>query len=89
MAKLTDLIHWETHRTDPNPVGEHTVQLESQSLTVRFPRGGYVWHRPTAVLVDDDRRIPIVDVTRITLWLLAGLTVVMPILISILTKTRE
>lgn len=89
MAKLKDLIHWDTHRTDPNPVGGHTVQLESQSLTVRFPRGGYVWHRPTAVLVDDDRRIPIVDVTRITLWLLAGLTVVMPILISILTKTRE
>jgi hypothetical protein len=45
---------------------------------VRLPKGGFVWNRPTAVLVEQDgqaRRIPIVDVTRILQVGLLGLAV--------------
>jgi hypothetical protein len=45
-----------------------TVTPRSRALVVRGPRGGLVWNRPTAVLVERDGkscRVPIVDVTRI------------------------
>ncbi|MGD9029919.1 MAG: hypothetical protein PVG25_08905, partial [Anaerolineae bacterium] len=44
------------------------VTPQSQSVTVRWPRGGWVWNRPVAVMVGRDeerKRIPIVDVTRV------------------------
>lgn len=65
--QITDFVHWERTAGEPIPVGDYTVAPESQALSVRLPFGGFVWNRPTAVLVDDgngQQRIPIVDVTR-------------------------
>jgi hypothetical protein len=56
-----------------------TVTPQSRALIVRLPNGGFVWNRPTAVLVEQHgraRRIPIVDVTRILQAGLLGLAMV-------------
>lgn len=89
MAKLQDFIRWETHTTDAAVIGGKAVQLESQSLSLRLPLGGFVWHRPTAVLVHPHERIPIVDVTRIALWALGAATAVIPIIILFLSKKKK
>lgn len=67
MGKGDGPIRWETSSGDHISVGELTVTPLSQALSVRWPHGGWVWNRPTAVLVerhDATERIPIVDVTR-------------------------
>lgn len=63
---------------EPVTVGGITVTPRSKALIVRLPKGGLVWNRPTAVLVERDgqaRRIPIVDATRILQVGLLGLAV--------------
>ena len=55
-----------------------TVTPQSRALILRLPKGGLVWNRPTAVLVEQEgrvRRIPIVDMTRILQVGLLGLAV--------------
>jgi hypothetical protein len=59
-------------------VHDVTVTPQSRALMVRLSKGGLVWNRPTAVLVEQDgqaRRIPIVDITRILQVGLLGLAV--------------
>lgn len=44
------------------------VTPESQALTVHLPFGHFVYHRPLAVVIEQDgqvNRIPIVDITRV------------------------
>jgi len=63
---------------EPVTVDDVTVTPRSRALVVRLPWGGFVWNRPTAVLVEQDgqaRRITIVDVTRILQVGLLGLAV--------------
>jgi hypothetical protein len=55
-----------------------TVTPRSRALVVRWPKGGLVWNRPTAVLVEHEgqlRRVPIVDVTRVLQVGLVGVAV--------------
>ncbi len=80
MRSVMDRLGAREASAEPVTVDDITVTPQSQALVVRLPRGGLVWNRPTAVLVEQDgrvRRIPIVDVTRILqvgLLGLAGLT---------------
>lgn len=75
---------------EPIAVGGVTIYPESRALVVRLPFGGFVWHRPTSVVVQragSTERIPIVDVTRVAqVGLLVGTLVLM--LVS-LRKTRQ
>jgi len=61
----------------PRRVEGLTVTPESQALVFRWPRGAWVWNRPAAIRVERDdgttERLPIVDVTRISQWVLGGL----------------
>ena len=60
---------------EPVQIGDVTVTPQSRVLAVRFPYGGFVWHRPAAVLVERNgrsQRIPIVDITRIIVLAAAG-----------------
>jgi hypothetical protein len=60
-------------------LGDVAVTPQSRALAVRWPRGGCVWNRPVAILVERDgrkRRVPIVDVTRVAQLGLYGLSVV-------------
>jgi hypothetical protein len=63
----------------PVTVDNVTVTPRSRTLVVRLPKGGFVWSRPTAVVVEQDgqaRRIPIIDLTRVAQVGLLGLALV-------------
>lgn len=60
-----------------------TVTPESQVLKIELPFGGFVWQRPTAVIVNEEhggvRKLPIADVVRtavFAIWGFAALLVV-------------
>jgi hypothetical protein len=78
MRSVMDMCGAREVSAEPVTVDDVTVTLRSRALVVRLPKGGFVWNRPTAVLVEQDgqaRRIPIVDVTRILQVGLLGLAV--------------
>jgi hypothetical protein len=78
MRSVIDRLGVREASAEPVTVGDVTVTPRSKALVVRLPKGGLVWNRPTAVLVERDgqaRRIPIVDVTRILQVGLLGLAV--------------
>ncbi|HVN54252.1 MAG TPA: hypothetical protein VMT46_07970 [Anaerolineaceae bacterium] len=69
----------------PIQVGAFKVIPESQSISIHFPFGGFVYNRPIAVQVERDGtldRIPIVDVTRLALLGLAGFSFFFTIVLS-------
>jgi hypothetical protein len=83
------LIQKETRLGVPIKVGKRTVMPQSQAITIRFPFGGFVWNRPTAVLVTEDNQtttIPITDPTRLALWTLTGITVLVSLLIRLFKR---
>jgi len=59
-----------------------SIKPQSRVLTARWPQGGWVWNRPCAVLVkqgERERRVPIVDVTRVAQLALYGAAAVFTI----------
>lgn len=90
MTHLTDFIQLKTVQGTAVHTPHHTLILESRALTIRFPYGGIVWQRPTAVLVQQNnqtRRLPIIDITRIAAWSLLGLGLLLPLLLrTIISK---
>jgi hypothetical protein len=61
-------------------VNGRTITPQSQLLQIRLPFGGFVWHRPVGVLVDEGdgrptQTIPIPDITRRALWILLILAI--------------
>jgi hypothetical protein len=80
---MMPFIQKEIHVGDPMTVGERTITPQSQAWVVRLPFGGLVWNRATAVLVTENNQtttIPITDPTRLALWTLAGLVVMVTLL---------
>ncbi len=78
MTRLGEIVQLQTHQGTPTTSGNITVTPESQALSLRLPFGGFVWNRPTAIVIEVDRerqRIPIVDVTRIAELALVGLMI--------------
>jgi hypothetical protein len=76
MRSVMDMLRAREVSAAPVTVDGVTVTPRSRALVVRLPKGGLVWHRPTAVLVERDgqaRRLPIVDLTRILQVGLLGL----------------
>jgi hypothetical protein len=74
---------WYTQTADPITIHNRTITMESQVLSLRFPFGGFVWQRPTAVHVTENNQthtLPIVDPTRQALWVLAGISFVVSLL---------
>lgn len=62
-----DVFQWQRVSGQPLVVNGLTITPQSRALIVRLPVGGFVWHRPIAVVVEQDgqvKRLPIVDVTR-------------------------
>jgi hypothetical protein len=71
MAGQEPLIDWQKRRGETITVGDVRVTPESQALTVRWPQGGLVWNRPMAIWVHrngEQRRIPILNITRAIVW---------------------
>ncbi len=64
---MSQWIQWKTQSGRAIQVGDVTVTPQSQSLSLITPWGGWVWNRPTAVLVQQNGRTttyPISDITR-------------------------
>jgi hypothetical protein len=79
VAGMRDLIQLHTFAGEPTTTGDITVTPQCKALSIHWPRGGLVWNRPVAVLVERDgqtRRVPIVDVTRAVQLALWGLSFV-------------
>jgi len=71
MVSLHDLVRLDTIAGPPQTIGEVTVTPHSQRLIVRWPNGGWVWHRPAAVEVERDGQVehlPVLDMTRMAQW---------------------
>jgi hypothetical protein len=87
MPQFSDFIRLENTFADPIVVGDTKITPQAQAFSVRFPFGGIVWNRPTAVLVERDdltQRIPIVDVTRVAQIVLFGLVLSISVIITLL-----
>jgi len=87
MVKLTDFIQLKTVQGTAVQTPHHTLIPESQALIIRFPYGGFVWQRPTAVLVqqgDQTQRHPIVDVTRLATWSVRVASLLLPPLLHLI-----
>ena len=71
---MAALIERRTTSGSPIVMGNVRATPQARAVIVHLPFGGFVWHRPTSVVVERDGRIEhqsIVDVTRIaqvTLW---------------------
>jgi hypothetical protein len=68
MRSVLDVLSAREVSAEPVTVGDLTVTPRSRALVVRMGNGGFVWNRPTAVLVERGgraRRIPIVDYSRV------------------------
>lgn len=82
MTRLKEQFQVQTVVGQPVIVGDISVTPQSQAIIVRLPIGGFVWHRPTALLVKQEgqeKRIPIRDLTRILQLGLLGFSVVLSI----------
>jgi len=92
MRGFNDLVQWQKASGRSVVVHDLTLTPQSQVLTVRFPQGAFIWHRPTAILVEQNGRVemlPIVDLTRlIQLWLV-GLGAVIITVISFVQLARR
>ena len=97
MARLKDVIQWQTISSSPVTVGDVAVTLQSQALTVHWPFGGFVWNRPVATWVERGEprsveRIGVVDVTRMVQLGLLGFSLVFSIAVlarSVRRKERK
>jgi hypothetical protein len=71
---MATLIERRTTSGPPIVVGNVRATPQARAVIVRLPFGGFVWHRPTSVVIERDGRVErktIVDVTRIaqvSLW---------------------
>ena len=87
MDESKGVFEREIRWAEPVTIDDVTVTPQSQALTVRWPRGGFVWNRPLAVLVkqgDDVVRTPVVDITLWSQAVLFGLSVIFSVATLIL-----
>lgn len=89
MTNLSDFIQLKTVQGTAVSTPHHTLIPESQALIIKFPYGGFVWQRPTAVLVQtgaQTERHPIVDVTRLATVSVMAASLFIPLLIRLVKK---
>jgi hypothetical protein len=92
MRRLKRIVQWQTVSGCPVTVDDVRLTPQSQSLTLCWPYGGWVWNRPVAILVEragQTERIPIVDVTRTVQLGLLSCSLVFGMVTVVLTKRRR
>jgi uncharacterized metal-binding protein len=68
MARVGSFMEWQAVSGSSVRIGDVTVTPVSQALVIRWPNGGFIWNRPSAVLVERNgqtERVLIPDVTRV------------------------
>ena len=84
-------VSWRTITAEPITINDTAVVPEAQALTVRWPNGGWVWNRPTAVYIyrqGQNQRLPIVDITKLTLIALGVAVTMTSMIIRILAQIK-
>lgn len=87
---MNNWIVYQHREGMPVPMGSFTLTPISRAFIIQIPglRGGLVWNRPSAVRLtraDGSRQwIPVRDVTRLTIFGIAALSVIAAILARIL-----
>ena len=69
-------IQFNTIQGNPIRVGDRVITPQSQALSIRFNKWGFVWNRPVAILVEQEgnvHRVPVVDITRWIIWGISGM----------------
>jgi hypothetical protein len=92
MANLTDFIQLKTVQGTAVQTPHHTLIPESQALIIKFPYGGFVWQRPTAVLVqqgEHTQRHPITDITRLATWSVLAASLLLSLLLRALNRSSK
>ena len=76
----TSILRIETRNSSPITIQDAQIYVRSQVVQLRFPalNGGLIWNRPVAIVVrafdGQETIVPIVDVTRMVMLSLAGLS---------------
>jgi hypothetical protein len=74
----TSKLRFETLNSPPIAIPDGQVYIRSRLVQLRFPNasGGFIWNRPVAIVVrtldGQEKMIPVLDITRIILLILAG-----------------
>ena len=74
----TSNLHIETLTSPPIPIQDAQFYVRSQVVQIKLPtiNGGLIWNRPISVVIhtpdSQEKLIPILDITRIALFTLAG-----------------
>ena len=76
----TPIFRIEIRNSSPVTIQDAQIYFRSQVVQLRFPagNGGLIWNRPVAIVVrafdGQETIVPIVDVTRMVMLTLAGLS---------------
>ncbi len=92
MGEMTKHFRWGKVTGEPQVVGERVIRLQAQAVLLNTPFGGFVWNRPTAVLVEKEGQVdklPIIDATCYALIGLGVLGVMGMILLRLLTAALK
>ena len=75
----TSILRIETHTSPPIEIPDGQLHVRSRLVQLRFPpaNGGLIWNRPVAIVVrplnGQEKVIPVLDITRIVVFTLAGI----------------
>lgn len=75
-------VEWRVAEGEPVRWEDIAVTPRSRTLVIRLPFAGFVWNRPTDVVVQQagqTRRVPVRDVTRLVQMALVGLVFIVAI----------
>lgn len=92
MVDVTKYVRWQPVVGEPQVVGDQMIRLQAQAILLNTPFGGFLWNRPTAVLVEKDGvtdEVPIVDATRYALISIGVMGVVGMMLAKLIAGARR
>jgi LPXTG-motif cell wall-anchored protein len=75
----TSILRIETLTSPPITIPDAQLYVRSRLVQLRFPtaNGGLIWNRPVAIVVrpltGQEKVIPVLDMTRIAVFTLAGI----------------
>jgi hypothetical protein len=91
--QFKDVFRWQTTSSQPVVVDDITLTLQSRVVSLHLPTGGFVWSRPTVVLVGRNGQavsLPIVDTTRLLQLGIFGLSLAITLtIVRLVTFTQR
>jgi len=92
---MTELIRTETKTGETINAGDVKITPFSKSTSIlsKGKNTGLIWNRPDSILVQrpdgSEQVIPVIDVTRKTLWAIMGLSALAIMLLAIFTFKKS